>query len=117
MQLASSLQMRNLLSGAPHASVGCGPLRMNTTEVLNRFESLPFSLEVEVGVVELSVRDLLDLKPGMVLETKHPAGTPLTLLAGGTPVATAEVVLVEDALSVRVKELLSGATRTEQPAV
>jgi len=96
--------------------VGCGPLRMNTAEVLNRFESLAFSLEVEVGVVELSVRDLLDLKPGMVLETKHPAGAPLTLLAGGAPVATAEVVLVEEALSVRIKDILGSATRIAQPA-
>jgi len=87
---------------------------MNTTEVLNRFESLPFSLELELGVVELSVRDLLDLKPGMVLETKHPAGTPLTLLAGGTPLATAEVVLAEDALSARIKDILGSTTRVEQ---
>lgn len=89
---------------------------MTTAEVLNRFESLPFSVELELGVIELSVRDLLDLKAGMVLETKHPAGSPLTLLAGGAPVATAEVVLVEDALSVRIKDILGSATAIERPA-
>jgi flagellar motor switch/type III secretory pathway protein FliN len=89
---------------------------MNTSEVLSRFGSLPFSLEVELGVVDITVRDLLDLKPGMVLETKHPAGMPLTLRAGGAPVATAEVVLVEDALSVRIKDILAGALRIEQAA-
>ena len=89
---------------------------MNTAEVLNRFESLTIQPGGRGGSFELSVRDLLDLKPGMVLETKHPAGAPLTLLAGGAPVATAEIVLVEDALSVRIKDILGSATRIEQRA-
>jgi flagellar motor switch/type III secretory pathway protein FliN len=87
---------------------------MNTTDVLNRFESLPFSLEVELGGLELSVRDLLALKLGTVLQTNHPTSAPLTLRAGGTPVATGEILLVENALSVRVKEILGSSARIEQ---
>ena len=87
---------------------------MNTADVLNHFESLPFSLEVELGGFELSVRELLALKLGTVLQTNHPAGAPLTLRAGGTPVATGEIVLVEDALSVRVKEILASSARIEK---
>ena len=87
---------------------------MSTTDVLNRFESLPFSLEVELGGFELSVRELLALKLGTVLQTNHPASAPLTLRAGGTPVATGEIVLVEDALSVRVKEILGSSVRIEK---
>jgi len=87
---------------------------MNTTDVLNRFETLPFSLEVELGGFELSVRELLGLKLGTVLRTNHPTSAPLTLRAGGTPVATGEIVLVADALSVRVKEILGGSARIEK---
>ena len=87
---------------------------MNSTEVLNRFESLPFSLEVELGGFELSVRELLDLKLGTVLQTNHPTTAPLTLRAGGTPVATGEIAIVEDALSVRVREILGSSARIEK---
>jgi len=87
---------------------------MNTADVLNRFESLPFSLEVELGGFELSVRELLALKLGTVLQTNHSTSAPLTLRAGGAPVATGEIVLVEDALSVRVQEILGNSARIEK---
>ncbi len=77
---------------------------MNTTDALNRFENLPFHVEAGLNGFELSVRELLELKPGIVLETNHPAGAPLTLRAGGAALASAEIVLVEDALSVRIRD-------------
>ncbi len=109
--LAASLQIHICFSGDLHARPATS---MNSTEVLNRFESLPFNLEVELGGFELSVRELLDLKLGTVLRTNHPTSAPLMLRAGGTPVATAEIVIVKDALSVRIKEILGSSTKIEK---
>jgi flagellar motor switch protein FliN/FliY len=88
---------------------------MSTADVLNRFEGLPFLLEVDVGSFDMSIRDILALQPGAILRTNHAAGVPLTLRAGGSPIAAVEVMLVEDALAVRVKNMLPASASSSSP--
>jgi flagellar motor switch/type III secretory pathway protein FliN len=78
---------------------------MNAPEVLQRFGDLPFDVEIELGDLAITVRELFDLQEGMVLRTGHPAGVPFTLRAGGAELATAEIVVIGEALSARVKNL------------
>ena len=75
-------------------------------DALNRFEAIPFPLEADLGSFDLSIREILDLQEGAILRTNHSAKTPLTLRAGGSPIATGEVVVVDDALSVRIINML-----------
>jgi len=82
---------------------------MNASEVLQRFGDLPFTLELELGTLQMSIREIFDLKEGKVLRTDHPAGAPFTLLAGGVTVGEAEVVIVEDSVSIRINKLSQGA--------
>ena len=89
---------------------------MSTSDVLKRFEGLSFPLDVEIGNFEISVRELLELKPGMVMRTNSASNAALTLRAGGTPFATGEVVVQQDALSVRIKDILPRPARPETPA-
>jgi flagellar motor switch/type III secretory pathway protein FliN len=89
---------------------------VSTSEVLKRFDGLSFALDVEIGNFEISVRELLELKPGMVMRTNSASNAALTLRAGGTPFATGEVVVQNDALSVRIKDILPIPARTESPA-
>jgi flagellar motor switch/type III secretory pathway protein FliN len=79
---------------------------MDNSEVLQRFAELPFPIEVEVGNLSLTVGEILELREGMVLETDHPAGAPFTLRAGGAELASVEVVVVHDSLSVRVQNMM-----------
>ena len=83
---------------------------MNASEVLQRFGDLPFVLELELGTLAMSIGEIFDLREGKVLRTDHPAGEPFALLAGGVTLAEAEVVIVEDSVSVRIKKLSQGAT-------
>ena len=82
---------------------------MNASEVLQRFGDLPFVLELELGTLAMSIGEIFDLREGKVLRTDHPAGTPFTLLAGGVALAEAEVVIVEDSVSIRINKLSQGA--------
>jgi len=68
-------------------------------------EDLPVELTVELGRVKLSARDVLELRPGAVLELDRPLGGPVELYAGGRLVARGELVDVEGQLGVRVTEL------------
>lgn len=78
--------------------------------MLQRFAEVPFPIEVEVGTLSLTVGEIFELREGMVLETDHTAGAPFTLRAGGAELASAEVVVVRNSLSVRVQNMLSPKT-------
>ena len=89
---------------------------MEAADVLNRFEDLSFPLEVEFGTLDLSIRDILELKAGSVLRTSHSAHAPLTLRAGETPIASVETQVSGEALSVRVQGILDPLGKPEDGA-
>ena len=79
---------------------------MDNSDVLQRFANLPFPVEVELGNLVLAISEIFELQEGAILRTDHPVGLPFTLRAGGAELAGVEVVVVGDALSVRVKSLV-----------
>lgn len=74
--------------------------------MLQRFAELPFPVEVELGNLTLTIGEIFDLSEGMILQTDHPDGAPFTLRAGGAELASVEVVVIRNSLSVRVSSML-----------
>lgn len=79
---------------------------MNANETLQRFQDLPFQAEVELGSLVMSIGEIFELSQGAVLRTDHPAGEPVALHVGGVELAEADVMVMNDALSVRIVRLL-----------
>ena len=71
------------------------------------------ALTLEVGRAQISVRNLLALTQGSVLELDKLAGEPLDLLVNGTLVAHGEVVVVNDKFGVRLLDVVSPQKRVE----
>jgi flagellar motor switch protein FliN/FliY len=65
---------------------------------------------VELGRTRLSVRELLALTPGDVLELDRAAGSPADLLVNGRLIARGEVVVVDEDFALRVTEIVSHST-------
>lgn len=63
-------------------------------------------VEVSLGSVELEVRELLQISPGSVITLDKQAGEPLDLYLKGIRFATAELVIADEKLGVRIKEIL-----------
>lgn len=61
---------------------------------------------VELGRTRMSVRDLLALTPGDVLELDRAAGSPADLLVNGRLIARGEVVVVDENFALRVTEIV-----------
>lgn len=61
---------------------------------------------VELGRTRLSVRELLALSPGHVLELDRAAGSPADLLVNGRLIARGEVVVVDEDFALRVTEIV-----------
>ena len=78
---------------------------MNPSQVLQRFEDLPFSAEVELGSLVMTIGEIFELREGSILRTNHPAGAPVALQVGGVDLAAADIVVVNDSLSIRITRL------------
>jgi len=78
-------------------------------------------LEVPLGSVEITLRDLLALEVGSVLRLDRLTGEPLDVTAHGTPVARGEVRVQGERFAVRLTEILGagaldGPPGTPEPA-
>jgi flagellar motor switch protein FliN/FliY len=76
--------------------------------------NVEMAVTVELGRTRMSMRDLLNLKPGKIVELDRPARAPVDVLVNNTLLARGEVVLVDDELGVRVTEI--AGSPLENPA-
>lgn len=70
-------------------------------------------LTLEVGRTKITVRNLLGLTQGSVVELDKLAGEPLDVLVNGTLVAHGEVVLVNEKFGIRLLDVVSPEKRVE----
>ncbi len=69
---------------------------------------------LEVGRTRISVRELLGLRQGSILELDRLAGDPLDVLVNGVRVARGEVVVINEKFGIRLIEVVSPAERLER---
>ena len=83
------------------------------SENLRLLENIGVHLSVEVGRAELTIRDLLRLSEGSVIELDRMAGDPLDVLVNGTPIAKGEVVMVGERFGIRFGQIIDPEKRAE----
>lgn len=72
---------------------------------LGRISNVEMAMTVEIGRARMSVRDVLDLEPGAVIELDRSAGAPADVLLNGRLVAHGEVVVVDQDYAVRITQI------------
>ena len=88
-------------------------LERNGTENLRVLENIDVQMTVEVGRSEITIRDLLRLSEGSILELDRLAGDPLDILINGTKIAKGEVVMVGERFGIRFGEIIEPEKRVE----
>lgn len=78
---------------------------------LDMILDIPVRLSMEVGNTQISIRDLLQLGQGSVIELDRLAGEPLDVLVNGTLIAHGEVVVVNDKFGIRLTDIITPAER------
>ncbi len=73
----------------------------------NMILDIPVKLTVELGRTHISIRDLLQLAHGSVVELDGLAGEPMEVLVNGTLIAQGEVVVVNDKFGIRLTDIAS----------
>ena len=90
-----------------HANVSAlRPSHDSVAGKLGRINDVEMTLTVEIGRTRMSVRDVLELEPGRVIELDRSAGAPADVLLNGRLIARGEVVVVDQDYAVRITKIL-----------
>ncbi|HEY6529467.1 MAG TPA: flagellar motor switch protein FliN [Cellvibrionaceae bacterium] len=75
---------------------------------------IPVTISMEVGRTPISIRNLLQLNQGSVIELDRLAGEPLDVLVNGTLIAHGEVVVVNEKFGIRMTDVISPTERIKK---
>lgn len=75
---------------------------------------IPVTLSMEIGRTQISIRHLLQLNQGSVVELDRLAGEPLDVMVNGTLIAHGEVVVVNERFGIRLTDVISPAERVKK---
>lgn len=81
---------------------------------LDMILDVPVTLGMEVGRTRISIRNLLQLNQGSVVELDRAAGEPLDVFVNGTLVAHGEVVVINEKFGIRLTDVISPAERVRK---
>ena len=84
---------------------------------LRRISGIPMELSVEIGRTQMTVGETLALRPGSIVTLQRFAGEPVDLLVNGTPIATGEVVVVDDKFGLRISTIVQEGEIEQESAV
>ncbi|RTR04397.1 flagellar motor switch protein FliN [Halomonas nitroreducens] len=94
------------------------PLEQGSTKTVPRdlemIMDIPVKLTVELGRTKLTIKQLLELAQGSVIELEGLAGEPMDILINGYLIAQGEVVVVEDKYGIRITEIITPSERVQK---
>ena len=80
---------------------------MTPFEEIAHLQDIRIGLEVELDRKIMRLRDLLRLEEGAVLRMDRSAGENIDILVDGTVIGFGEIVIIEDAMGIRVTDFRS----------
>ena len=86
-------------------------LQLNEAKNLNMLLDIPLQVTVELGRTNRSVKEILELSAGSIIELDKLAGEPVDILVNSRLVAKGEVVVIDENFGVRVTDILSKSER------
>lgn len=75
------------------------------------FLNTPCMLEIQLGQTRMTIRELLELDSGSIVELKKSAGEPMEVICKGRVLMKGEVTVLEDTLGLRIVEMVDSSKR------
>ncbi|MEZ5447183.1 MAG: flagellar motor switch protein FliN [Gammaproteobacteria bacterium] len=105
---------KDSVQAAPLEDLKPGAIRSDAPANLEAILDIPVTLSVQIGATKISIRNLLQLNQGSVVELDRLAGEPLDVLVNGTLVAHGEVVVVNEKFGIRLTDVVSAQERVRK---
>lgn len=90
------------------------PITGEEKRKLDAILDIPVTISMEVGRSHISIRNLLQLNQGSVVELDRVAGEALDVMVNGTLIAHGEVVVVNDKFGIRLTDVISQIERIKK---
>ena len=95
------------------------PLQSSTGSVIARGDidrvlDVPVQLTAELGRTRISIKSLLQLSQGSVVELDGLAGEPMDVFINGYLIAQGEVVVVNDKFGIRLTDIITPSERVQK---
>ncbi|HIF9064885.1 TPA: flagellar motor switch protein FliN [Photobacterium damselae] len=90
------------------------PVSDDERRKLDSILDIPVTISMEVGRTQISIRNLLQLNQGSVVELDRVAGESLDVMVNGTLIAHGEVVVVNDKFGIRLTDVISQTERIKK---
>ncbi|AKS38056.1 flagellar motor switch protein FliN [Anoxybacillus gonensis] len=105
--------MQQPINVQPVAFASFEPTSLSETEArnLDMLLDIPLQVTVELGRTKRSVRDILALSSGSIIELDKLAGEPVDILVNNKLIAKGEVVVIDENFGVRVTSIISQSDR------
>jgi flagellar motor switch protein FliN/FliY len=78
---------------------------------LDMILDIPVQIAVELGRTKITIKNLLQLAHGSVVELDAMAGEPMNVFVNGTLIAQGEVVVVNDKFGIRLTDIITPSER------
>ncbi|MCM3089604.1 MULTISPECIES: flagellar motor switch phosphatase FliY [unclassified Cytobacillus] len=100
----------------PAAFLSFEPFQMQEQETknLNMLLDIPLQVTVELGRTKRSVKEILELSSGSIIELDKLAGEPVDILVNNRLIAQGEVVVIDENFGVRVTDIISQSDRIKK---
>lgn len=81
------------------------PLEQNNRRHMELLMDVPVSIRVQVGKTKRTMRDIMKLAQGSVIQLNKQAGAPVDVIANDQLIARGDVIVTDDKFSVRLTEI------------
>lgn len=72
---------------------------------------VPLQVSVELGKAKKTIKEILEMGPGSVIELDRLAGEPVDMIVNGKLIAKCEVVVINETFGIRITDIVNPAER------
>ena len=98
------------VQSAQFTPLSTAPVQVNDANI-GLILDVPLQVNVELGRTKKSIKDILDLTKGSIVELDKLAGEPVDIMVNGKYLAKGEVVVIDENFGVRITEIVSPLER------
>ncbi|MGJ7921945.1 flagellar motor switch protein FliN [Neobacillus sp. LXY-4] len=81
---------------------------------LNLIDDVNLQVIVELGKTNMKVKDILKIKPGVIIPVEKLAGEHVDVVINEASIAEAEVVVVDEKFAIRITDIISKQERADK---
>lgn len=107
-------------SGFKKGQVGVRPVQFTGLDESGTYQEgrnidiildVPLDISVELGKTKKSIKEILELGPGSIIQLDRLAGEPVDMLVNGKLIAKGEVVVIDESYGIRISAIVSPMDR------